>query len=140
MNLVCLTGRITKDLVIEKVGNSGISKATFNIAVEREFKNSEGKKDADFPRIVVWKQAADYLAKYAAKGTLIEVTGKIQTGSYKDKNGQTVYTTDVVASHVQILANGQSSAEGSVPEAPQPAEEGSEDFADVDISDEDLPY
>lgn len=138
MNSVCLTGRITKDLVIEKVGSSGVSKATFNIAVEREFKNAEGKKDADFPRIIVWKQAADYLAKYAAKGTMIEVSGKIQTGSYKDKNGQTVYTTDVVANHVQILAGGQSS---DTPEtAPQSEDVDPNDFASIDISDEDLPY
>lgn len=138
MNSVCLTGRITKDLVIEKVGSSGVSKATFNIAVEREFKNAEGKKDADFPRIIVWKQAADYLAKYAAKGTMIEVSGKIQTGSYKDKNGQMVYTTDVVANHVQILAGGQSS---DTPEAaPQSEDVDPNDFANIDISDEDLPY
>ena len=138
MNSVCLTGRITKDLVIEKVGSSRVSKATFNIAVEREFKNAEGKKDADFPRIIVWKQAADYLAKYAAKGTMIEVSGKIQTGSYKDKNGQTVYTIDVVANHVQILAGGQSS---DTPEAaPQSEDVDPNDFANIDISDEDLPY
>lgn len=138
MNSVCLTGRITKDLVIEKVGSSGVSKATFNIAVEREFKNAEGKKDADFPRIIVWKQAADYLAKYAAKGTMIEVSGKIQTGSYKDKNGQTVYTTDVVANHVQILAGGQSSDTSEA--APQSEDVDPNDFANIDISDEDLPY
>ena len=139
MNLVCLTGRITKDLVIEKVGSSGISKATFNVAVEREFKNSEGKKDADFPRIIVWKQAADYLAKYAGKGTLIEVTGKIQTGSYKDKNGQVVFTTDVVANHVQILS-GSKSGDAAAAEAPQNAAEEIEEYPDVDVSDEDLPY
>ena len=139
MNLVCLTGRITKDLVIEKVGSSGISKATFNVAVEREFKNSEGKKDADFPRVIVWKQAADYLAKYAGKGTLIEVTGKIQTGSYKDKNGQVVFTTDVVANHVQILA-GSKSGDAAAAEAPQSATEEIEEYPDVDVSDEDLPY
>ena len=138
MNSVCLTGRITKDLVIEKVGSSGVSKATFNIAVEREFKNAEGKKDADFPRIIVWKLAADYLAKYAAKGTMIEVTGKIQTGSYKDKNGQTVYTTDVVANHVQILAGGQTSDAPAA--APQSEEVDPSEFANIDISDEDLPY
>jgi len=139
MNLVCLTGRITKDLVIEKVGSSGISKAAFNIAVERDFKNSEGKKDADFPRIIVWKQAADYLAKYAGKGTLIEVTGKIQTGSYKDKNGQAVFTMDVVANHVQILA-GSKSGDAAAAEAPQPAADETEEYPDIDISDKELPY
>ena len=82
MNLVCLIGRITKDAVIEKVGKDQISKATFNLAVNRDYKNAEGKYDADFPRIIAWKSTADYLQKYAPKGTMLEVVGKIQTGSY----------------------------------------------------------
>ena len=140
MNQVCLVGRISsKELVLEKVGNAQTSKMAFNLAVSRDYKNSEGKYDADFPRIIAWKGTADYLHKYASKGTMIEVIGKIQTGSYNGSDGKMVFTTDIVANSVRIVPTGTSSQASSNDE-PVAVADDIDDYADIDIADEDLPY
>ena len=142
MNLVCLTGRITKDLALQKVGKNQTSKAEISIAVERDYKTGEGQ-EADFPRVIVWRQGADYLSSYAQKGTMIEVTGRIQTGSYTGNDGKKVYTTDVVADHVRIIGGNRSGNSDQVPAANKEdshMEDDINDYADIDINDEDLPY
>ena len=70
MNLVCLTGNLTKDIVLEKVGKDQTSKASFTLAVSRDYKNSKGEYETDFPKVTVWRNSADYLAKYAGKGNV----------------------------------------------------------------------
>lgn len=107
MNEVQLLGRLTKDPEITTVGEKNISKAVFTLAVDRV-----GKKDeADFPRIVAWGNLAENIAKYVGKGGRIVIIGHIQTGSYKDKGGNTVYTTDVVADSANFI----DFKEGSLP-------------------------
>ena len=143
MNLVCLTGNLTKDIVLEKVGKDQTSKVTFTLAVSRDYKNSKGEYETDFPKVTVWRNSADYLAKYAGKGTMIEVAGKLQTGSY-EKDGQRVYTTDVVVNpsdggKVKILARSKTETAAAVSEEEAPAE-GEQNFDDVDINDNDFPF
>ena len=137
MNQVCLTGRVTKDIVIEKVGKDQTVKAAFNIAVSRDRKNAEGGYDADFPRCIAWKSTAEFLQKYAPKGTMIELVGKIQTSSYQ-KDGQNFYSTDVIVEKAKLIPTGAKqhpeSAENAV------AEEEAIDLSDVDIRNEDLPF
>ena len=143
MNLVCLTGNLTKDIVLEKVGKDQTSKVTFTLAVSRDYKNAKGEYETDFPKVTVWRNSADYLAKYAGKGTMIEVAGKLQTGSY-EKDGQRVYTTDVVVNpsdggKVKILARSKTETATAVSEEDAPAED-EQNFDDVDINDDDLPF
>ena len=101
LNRVVLIGRLTKNPDLRYTA-SGIAVARFTLAVDRGFKNQDGEKQADFIPITVWRGAAESCAQYLAKGRLVAVVGRIQTGSY-DKDGQRHYTTDVVADEVRFL-------------------------------------
>lgn len=105
MNKVNLIGRITKDLELKKT-QSGVSMTDFTLAVNRVYKQ-DGQPDADFIRIKAWKKKAEVLCQYCGKGHQIGVSGRIETGSYIDKNGSTVYTTDVVAEDIYFLGSKQ---------------------------------
>ena len=100
MNSVNITGNLTKDPELRKTTDN-TSVTSFTVAVEREFKR-ENQPDADFISCKAWKQAADYLCKYGHKGDHIEVSGAIRTGSYQDRNGKMIYTTEVFADRVKL--------------------------------------
>lgn len=100
INNVTLVGRLTKDIEL-RYTQSCKSNASFNLAVNRRFKQ-EGQPDADFIRCVAWNGAADALAKYTSKGSLIGITGRIQTRTY-ESNGKKVYVTEVIVNEVTFL-------------------------------------
>lgn len=101
MNKVVLIGRITRDPELRYTA-SNIPNTRFTLAVNRNFQNQNGETEADFINIVVWRKQAENVKKFVGKGSLVAVEGRIQTGSY-EKDGQRVYTTDVVADNVQFL-------------------------------------
>lgn len=145
INRVVLVGRLTKDAEIRKTG-SGITMATFTVACDRMKKKDE-EKQADFIRCIAWRQSAEYMERYAKRGMIVGVDGRIQTGSY-EKNGATVYTTDVVCDNVRILSEKKQASEAR-PVATEShsmkdiASEVSQDFGtqnDPYITDEDLPF
>lgn len=109
MNKVILIGRLTRDPEIRTTANSTM--ASFSVAVDRRFKQ-EGQPDADFPRVIAWGKTAEFIEKYFHKGMKIGIEGRIQTGSYQNQNGQTVYTTDVIAEAVEFVES--KNASGSV--------------------------
>lgn len=94
MNNVSLIGRITKDIEL-KQSASGTSFCSLTLAVNRQYKK-EGQPDADFISCKVFGKTAETIAKYCDKGRQIGVTGRIQTGSYDNKDGNKVYTTDIM--------------------------------------------
>lgn len=100
MNSAILTGRITKDLELRQT-QGGTAVLNFGLAVDRRFKK-DGEQTADFINIVCWGKTAELVAQYMSKGSKIGVIGRIQTGSY-EKEGQKVYTTDVIAEQVEFL-------------------------------------
>lgn len=100
MNNVVLIGRLTKDPELRYIPDSQTAVATFTLAVDRPFSK---EKQADFIRIVVYGKQAENCERYLNKGRLTGVQGRIQTGSYKNKDGATVYTTDVIAERVEFL-------------------------------------
>lgn len=102
INNVVLVGRLTRDAEL-RYTQSNIAVATFTLAVNRPFKNEAGDRDADFINCVIWRQSAENLANWAKKGSLIGITGVIQTRSYDNQQGQRVYVTEVVASNFQLL-------------------------------------
>ena len=102
INNVVLVGRLTKDVDLRYTAN-GTGVATFTLAVNRNFTNQDGNRDADFINCVIWRKSAETLANYAKKGTLLGVTGRIQTRSYENQQGQRVYVTEVVAENFQLL-------------------------------------
>ncbi|MCI5697735.1 MAG: single-stranded DNA-binding protein [Clostridiales bacterium] len=102
MNSVVLIGRLTRDPELRYTSSTQMAVASFTIAVDRPTR-SGGERQADFPRITVFGKQAENCDKYLAKGRLVAVQGRLQTGSYQNKNGDTVYTTDVIADRVQFL-------------------------------------
>lgn len=102
MNSVFLIGRLTRDPEVRYIASSQTAVATFTVAVDRPVYQGEEKK-ADFPRITVFGKQAENCEKYLAKGRLVAIEGRLQTGSYQNKDGVTVYTTDVIANKVQFL-------------------------------------
>ena len=125
MNECMMMGRLTKDPEITTVGDKNTPKATFAIAIDRP-----GKKDeADFPRCVAWGTLAENIAKFVGKGCRIAIVGHIQTGSYKDKNGSTVYTTDVIVDK----ANFVDFKDGKAPAAAPSEKAGKQDDGDPDM-------
>lgn len=110
INNVVLVGRLTKDVDL-RYTSSGAAVATFTLAVNRNFTNQNGDREADFINCVIWRKPAETMANYARKGTLLGVTGRIQTRSYENQQGQRVYVTEVVCDNFQLLeskAKGQS--------------------------------
>ena len=166
MNSVCLVGRTTKDPEL-RYTPSNVAVATFSLAVNRTFKDANGEREADFINCVIWRQQAEHLANWAKKGALIGITGRIQTRSYENQQGQRVYVTEVVAENFQMLEsrnsqgnqqnqgsyfqNGNSSKGGNVNNGynQQPQQQGPNFARDsspygntnpFDISDDDLPF
>lgn len=127
MNVVIVTGRITKDPEV-RYTSSQMAVCTVTLAIDRPTKD----KVTDFPRVVVFGKQAESLATYTKKGSMIGVVGSIQTGSY-EKNGEKVFTTDIVANRVEFL----SKAEGK-PEKKQ--EEKQEVFESFAALDEEVPF
>ena len=102
INNVVLVGRMTRDAEL-RYTPSNQAVATFTLAVNRNFKNQNGEREADFINCVIWRHQAENLANWAKKGTLVGVTGRIQTRNYENQQGQRVYVTEVVADNFQIL-------------------------------------
>ena len=126
LNNVVLVGRLTKDIDLRKT-QSDISNCKFTLAVNRRFNNEE----ADFINCVAWKQSAEFLSRYAKKGTIVAVEGRIQTSSYEGKNG-TVYATEVIADNVQIITEKKDNSKMGGSKA--------DSGKSVDINPDDLPF
>lgn len=144
INNVVLVGRLTKDCDL-RYTPSGAAVARFNLAVNRSFKNENGDYDADFISCVIWRQSAEALANFTRKGSLICVTGRIQTGSYV-KDGRTVYTTEVIAENFRLLEsrkdNKQSNQQGNLKQndIPEKSYDPFGQASQIDINDDDLPF
>lgn len=138
MNNVVLIGRLTRDPEIRYTAGTQMAVATFTVAIDRPVK-AGAEKQTDFPRVTVFGKAAENCEKYLAKGRLVGVQGRIQTGSYADKDGVIHYTTDVVANRVEFLEWAkQSDSERAAAAAPSADQEGvPSGFAAID---EDIPF
>ena len=111
MNSVILIGRLARDPELEYTPNTQTAVCRFTIAVDRPKRSGDAQGDgdyvrsADFIRITVWGRQGETCDRYLSKGRQVAVQGHIATGSYKNRNGETVYTTDVVADHVEFLGS-----------------------------------
>ena len=137
INNVTLVGRLTRDPEL-RYTPSNIAITTFNMVVNRNFKNQAGDREADFINCMIWRQQAENLASWAKKGALIGITGRIQTRSYDNQQGQRVYVTEVVADTFQLLEKRDNSANQSNIEDQMPASFRATN--PLDISDDDLPF
>ncbi|MGW7931859.1 single-stranded DNA-binding protein [Staphylococcus xylosus] len=112
INTVTLVGRLTKDPNIRKTPN-GISVAQFTLAINRNFTNQNGEREADFIEIVAFRKQAENIGNYLFKGSLAGVTGRIQSRSYENPEGQRVYVKEVVADSVQFLEPKGTNSQGN---------------------------
>ena len=129
MNSVILIGRTTREVEL-RYTTSQTAVARFSLAVERLVK--DGEKKADFPNIIVFGKQAENCEKYLAKGRKVAIQGRLQTGSYEDKDGKRVYTTDVIAERVEFLEWGDKSETQT-----REYQETVDDFKAID---EDVPF
>lgn len=139
MNKVILVGRFTRDPEIRyTTGENASAIARFSVAVNRRFKNIEGNYEADFINCIAFGKSAEFIEKYFRKGMAIGLTGRIQTGSYTNKDGQKVYTTDVVVDEAEFV---ESKGSGSTESTHTTSENKNTDFMNIpdDISEE-LPF
>jgi single-strand DNA-binding protein len=157
MNKVFLIGRLTRDPELRYTGNN-TPVASFSLAVNRNFTNQQGEREADFFNITVWRKQAENVKNYLSQGSQVAVEGRLQTRSYDDKDGQRRYVTEVVADNVEFLGSKNSSnnsSNGSHNTEPTPYDFGdskepkgtdvdSNPFADfgssIEISDDELPF
>ena len=154
MNKALLIGRLTRDPEL-RTTSTGRNVCQFSIAVNRNFSNANGEREADFINCVVWDKQAENLVKYQKKGNQIAVDGRIQTRNYDDKDGKKVYVTEILVNSVSFLdskgTSGMNNNFNSLPEPPRtdsaPMETVStekdpfEAFGDsIEISDNDLPF
>jgi single-strand DNA-binding protein len=109
MNKVELVGRLTADPTVRYTqGQESIAIASFTLAVDRRGKKQEGQQNADFIRCTAFRQTAEHIEKYWHKGMKAGISGRIQTGSYTNKNGDKVYTTDIVVEEIEFVESKQS--------------------------------
>ena len=154
INRVVLIGRLTKDPEL-RYTPSGVAVATFTLAVNRQFSNNQGEREADFINIVAWRQLAELCANYLKKGSQAGLEGRLQTRSYDNKEGKRVYITEVVADNVQFLSpTGERREEGGFGAPASGRGFGNNnnnnnnhvndpfanDSRTIDISDDDLPF
>lgn len=111
MNNANLVGRLTRPVDL-RYTQTGIAYGSFTLAVNRKYKNKDGEREADFINCVIWKKGAELLANYTQKGSLIGVSGPIQTRSYDNQQGQRVYVTEVLVENFDFLESRKNDADG----------------------------
>lgn len=138
-------GRITRDAEIRYTqGEKSTAIARFSLAVDRRFKKDNDEQNTDFISCIAFGKIAEFLEKFGRKGTKFVVDGRIQTGSYNNKDGQKVYTTDVVVENIEFAESKNSSGSGGSTNQPAPAPSSSsagDGFMNIpDGIDEELPF
>ena len=146
INNVVLMGRLVATPELRSTG-TGISVTSFTIAVERSFAKAGEQRQADFIDCVAWRQTADFISRYFQKGSMIAVTGNIQTRNYEDKNGNKRKAVEVVVDNASFCGSksetgtsgGYAAPATAAPAAPSFATGSESDFEEI-IEDDDLPF
>ena len=160
INRTVLVGRLTRDPELKRTAN-GAAVASFTLAVNRQFTNSQGEREADFINCVIWRKAAENFVKFTSKGSLVGVDGHIQTRNYENQQGNRVYVTEVVVDNFSLLESRKDNSNNDANPNQAPSYNKSKNssnsnsssnsrtnmsdpFADnskpIDISDDDLPF
>lgn len=148
MNKVILMGRLTRDPEMRySSGENQTAIARYTLAVDRRFKRQSDEQTADFIQCVVFNRGAEFAENYLHQGTKIVVEGRIQTGSYTNKDGQRVYTTEVVVENQEFAESKAASQQNeggyqqAAPSRPEPAQAAGDGFMNIpDAIEEELPF
>lgn len=166
LNRAILTGRLTRDPEL-RYTTSGTAVVQATIAVDRQFKNQQGEREADFINLVIWRKAAENFANFTHKGSLVGIDGRIQTRTYENKQGQRVYVTEINVDSFSLLEprqdNNQQSnnnyssqapsnnARNTTPNSPQQNQNARSNYGNqnnnfdnggqsIDLADDELPF
>ena len=143
MNNVALIGRLTRDPEERYTSETQMAVARFSVAIDRPVR-AGGEKQADFPNVVVFGKQAENCERFLRKGRLVGIQGRIQTGKYTNKDGATVYTTEVVANNVEFLDWGDRNERSDRPAQQQASSPQKDDMGIPEgfqaIEDEDIPF
>ena len=144
MNKVVLVGRLTRDPEVRySQGDNATAVARYTLAVDRRFRR-DGEPTADFIPCVIFGRSAEFAEKYFHQGMRVSISGRIQTGSYTNKDGQKVYTTDVVVEECEFAESKNAAGDNSgftPPDRPSPSSAAGDGFMNIpDGIDEELPF
>lgn len=142
MNKVILMGRLTRDPEIRTSVATNTTTARLTLAVDRRFKKEGEQQTADFINCIAFGKTAEFIERYLHQGTKIAVVGRIQTGSYTNKDGQKVYTTDVVIEECEFAESKNSTGSSPAPSPRPQAAVANDGFMNLPLGDEDegLPF
>lgn len=141
MNKVILLGNLCRDIEVRYTQNE-IMVIQNTIAVRNNYKNQDGEYDSQFINIVVWSKTAEYLSKYASKGSRVLLEGRLNTRTY-EKDGQKRYITEVYVGNIQIIGNtkkDETSTKENENETQKEERDPFEEFGEIVEMDEDLPF
>lgn len=163
LNRAILTGRLTRDPEL-RYTTSGTAVVQATIAVDRQFKNQQGEREADFINLVIWRKTAENFANFTHKGSLVGIDGRIQTRTYENKQGQRVYVTEINVDSFSLLEprqennqqpnnnySSQAPSNNATPNSPQQNQNAqlnygnqNNDFGNggqsIDLADDELPF
>ena len=160
INRTVLVGRLTRDPELKHTANNA-AVVSFTLAVNRQFTNSQGEREADFINCVIWRKAAENFVKFTSKGSLVGIDGRIQTRNYENQQGQRVYVTEVVVDNFSLLesrkdnsnnndnsnqapsynqSKNSNNSNGSSNSKPNMSDPFADNSKPMDISDDDLPF
>lgn len=143
LNHITIMGRLTRDPELRRTG-SGVAVTSFTLAVDRDFKEKSGEKETDFIEVTAWRNTAEFVSKYFTKGRMAVVFGRLQIRNWTDKDGNKRKNAEVVAENVYFADSKKDESSGyqstSNYNSYVPSQEPLQDYAVVDVDDDDLPF
>ncbi len=139
MNKVILIGRLTKDVELRYTQTNNTAVASFSLAVNRKFVKSGEERQADFFNIVAWNKLAENISKYLFKGNQVAISGRLETRSWDDPNGQKHYVTEVIAEEIDFIGSKNKQNNEAILNSPTPINK-NDDTSDFICNGDDLPF
>lgn len=139
MNKVILIGRLTKDVEIRYTQTNNTAVASFSLAVNRKFVKTGEERQADFFNIIAWNKLAENISKYLFKGNQVAISGRLETRSWDDQNGQKHYVTEVIAEEVDFIESKNKQNNEAILNSPTPINK-NDDTSDFICNGDDLPF
>lgn len=139
MNKVILIGRLTKDVELRYTQTNNTAVASFSIAVNRKFVKTGEERQADFFNIIAWNKLAENISKYLFKGNQVAISGRLETRSWDDPNGQKHYVTEVIAEEIDFIESKNKQNNEAILNSPTPINK-NDDTSDFICNGDDLPF
>lgn len=140
MNKVILIGRLTKDVELRYTQTNNTAVASFSLAVNRKFVKTGEERQADFFNIIAWNKLAENISKYLFKGNQVAISGRLETRSWDDKNGQKHYVAEVIAEEVDFIESKNKQNSDAILNSPTPVNKNDDDTSDFISNSDDLPF